>query len=268
MFKILRLISVTLAAAMALVAPTALLAAPAAAEIGVVVMHGKGGGPGKHVNGLAAAFERAGFQVANLNMPWSHKRRYDVAMNGGVDEITRALDAMCAKGVNKVFVAGHSQGGLFAVYYAGLHRVDGILPIAPGGQVDAASNVANLAPYVEKARQMISAGRGNDKADFAEFEGAKGSIALTTTAAIYLDWFDPNGAHTSRVFKSVKEGTPVLYVAPTRDYPGLARSKQQSFAALPSHPKSRLYEPDSDHMNAPDATAEEAVRWIRGVAEQ
>ena len=174
MFKILRLISVTLAAAMALVAPAALLAAPAAAEIGVVVMHGKGGGPGKHVNGLAAAFERAGFQVANLNMPWSHKRRYDVAMNGGVDEITRALDAMRAKGVNKVFVAGHSQGGLFAVYYAGLHRVDGILPIAPGGQVDAASNVANLAPYVEKARQMISAGRGNDKADFAEFEGAKG----------------------------------------------------------------------------------------------
>lgn len=254
-------------AVMAFLAPVPLLAASSAAEIGVVVMHGKSGGPGKNVNGLAAAFERAGFQVASLNMPWSYKRRYDVAMSGGVEEITRALDALRAKGVRKVFVAGHSQGGLFAVYYAGLHRVDGVLPIAPGGQVDAAFNVANLAPYVEKARQMVGEGRGSDKADFAEFEGAKGSIALTTTAVIYLDWFDPNGAHTTRVFKSVKEGTPVLYVAPTRDYPGLAKSRQPLFAALPPHPKSRLYEPDSDHMNAPDASAEEAVRWIREAAE-
>lgn len=45
---------------------------------------------------------------------------------------------------------------------------------------------------------MVSEGRGGDKADFAEFEGAKGSIPLITTAAIYLDWFDPNGAHTTR----------------------------------------------------------------------
>ncbi|MBM3273325.1 alpha/beta fold hydrolase [Candidatus Kaiserbacteria bacterium] len=268
MFKILRQIFVMFVAAMALVAPAALLAAPSPAEIGVVVMHGKGGGPGKYVNGLAAAFERAGFQVANLNMPWSHKRRYDVTMSGGVEEITRALDAMRAKGARKVFVAGHSQGGLFAVYYAGLHQVDGVLPIAPGGQVDAASNVANLAPYIEKAKQMVNEGRGSDKADFAEFEGAKGSIPLSTTAAIYLDWFDPNGAHTTRVFKSVKQGTPVLYVAPSRDYPGLVRSKQQLFAALPPHPKTRIYEPDSDHMGAPDVAAEEAVRWVREVAEQ
>ncbi len=268
MFNTLRPIFLMFVAAMVLVAPAALLAAPSAAEIGVVVMHGKGGGPGKYVNGLAASFERAGFQVANLNMPWSHKRRYDVTMQEGVEEITRALDAMRANGVRKVFVAGHSQGGLFAVHYAGLHPVDGVLPIAPGGQVDSAFNVANLAPYIEKAKQMVNEGRGSEKAVFAEFEGAKGSIPFSTTAAIYLDWFDPNGAHTSRVFKSVKPGTPVLYVAPLRDYPALVRSKQQAFSTLAPHPKTRMYEPDSDHVGAPDAAAEEAVRWVREVAEQ
>lgn len=266
MFDLFRQTVVMFVAAVALVAPAALLAASSPAEIGVVVMHGKGGGPGKYVNGLAAAFEHAGFQVANLNMPWSHKRRYDVTMSGGVEEITRAIDAMRAKGVRKVFVAGHSQGGLFALHYAGVHPVDGVVPIAPGGQVDAASNVANLAPYVEKARQMVSEGHGADMADFAEFESSKGSIPFRTSAAIYLDWFRPDGAHTTRAFKAVMKGTPVLYVAPTRDYPGLARSRQVLFAALPPHPGTRMYEPDSDHLNAPDAATEEAIRWIREIA--
>lgn len=268
MFNVKRMVSKAFMAVMAIVVSPLLLAAPSPSEIGVVVMHGKGGGPGKNVNGLASAFERAGFQVGNLNMPWSHKRRYDVNMHGGVEEITRALDAMRARGVRKVFLAGHSQGGLFALHYAGLHRVDGVLPIAPGGQVDGASFVPKLAPHVEKARQMVSEGRGNERADFLEFDGPEVSKAVTTTATIYLDWFDPNGAHTTRVFKSLKEGTPVLYVAPTRDYPGLARGKQQYFSALPPHPKTRLHEPDSDHANAPDATIEEAIRWIREVAEQ
>ena len=49
----------------------ALRAEMPAAQIGIVVMHGKGGSPGRFVNGLAEALERDGFLVANLEMPWS-----------------------------------------------------------------------------------------------------------------------------------------------------------------------------------------------------
>lgn len=245
---------------------TSLQAAPPTSEIGVVVMHGKGGRPGKFVDELASAFEREGFQVANLEMPWSGRRHYDVDMNGGAEEITRALEAMRAKGARKVFVAGHSQGGLFAVYYGGVRSVDGLVLIAPGGQVDADVFVSALGQSVAKAKQMLAEGRGNERADFLDYEGSRGTNTITTTAAIYLSWFDPNGAHTSRAYRSVKAGTPVLYVAPTRDYPPLQRSKRQNFEALPAHPQTRLYEPDSDHMNAPAAAADEVILWMRQVS--
>lgn len=248
--------------------PLSLHAATSASEIGVVVMHGKGGRPGKFVDELASAFEREGFQVANLEMPWSGSRHYDVDMNGGADEITHALDVMRVNGARKVFVTGHSQGGLFALHYGGLHRVDGLVPVAPGGQVDAGSFVSALGQYVAKAKQMIEEGRGNEKADFADYEGSRGTNTIITTAAIYLNWFDPNGAHTSRAFRNVKENTPVLYVAPKRDYPGLQKIKHQNFGALPSHAQTRLYEPDSDHLNAPAAAASEVILWIRQISSQ
>ena len=173
---------------------------------------------------------------------------------------------MRAKGARKLFVAGHSQGGLFALHYAGQRPVDGVLPIAPGGTVDAGVFLSNLSPMVDKARQMVAEGRGQEQAEFGDYENSKGSSPVVTAAAVYLDWFDPKGVFTSRIFGAVRPGTPVLYVAPVRDYPGLIKGKQQSFAALPAHPKTRLYEPDAGHLDAPDAAAEEAIRWMRELA--
>jgi alpha-beta hydrolase superfamily lysophospholipase len=268
MIAVLRLVSVMVLALSTILFAPWLHAAPTAAEIGVVVMHGKGGQPGRFVDKLASALEREGFQVANLEMPWSGRRHYDVDMNGGVDEITRALEAMRAKGVRKVFVAGHSQGGLFALHYGGLHPVDGLIPIAPGGQVDVNVFVAALGQHVARARQMVADGRADEKAEFGDFESSRGTNTLTTTAAIYLDWFDPNGAQTTRAYRHVKKGIPVLYVAPKRDYPGLIKGKQQNFGGLPSHPHTRMYEPDADHLNAPAAAAGEIALWIRQVSEQ
>ena len=80
--------------------------------IGVVVMHGKGGSPTKHVASLASALEQKGYLVANLEMPWSGNRQYDASVEAADKEVGAALDAMRAKGAKKVFVAGHSQGGL------------------------------------------------------------------------------------------------------------------------------------------------------------
>ena len=120
-------------------------------------------------------------------------------------------------GKNTVFVARHIRGGIFALHYAGQHSVDGVIPIAPGGQVDARSFIDNLSSHVGNAKSMVSEGRGNERATFADFEGSRGTNPITTTAAIYLDWFDPYGAHTTGVFRKVMKGTPVLHVAPRRD---------------------------------------------------
>lgn len=63
-----------------------------------------------------------------------------------------------------------------------------------------------------------------------------------------------------------KGGIPVLYVAPARDYPALAKSRQANFAALPAHELSRLYEPESSHIEAPTAASGKIIRWIGQVA--
>jgi pimeloyl-ACP methyl ester carboxylesterase len=204
--------------------------------------------------------------VANLEMPWAGRRDYDVGLEAGVDEVTRALDAMRAKGATRLFMAGHSQGGLFAVLYGGRHKVDGIVAIAPGGQVDVAAFTRALGEHVAKARQMVAEGRGDEKASFGDFEGRRGVTPLRTTAASYLSWFDPSGAHTTRAFSQVKEGTPVLYVAPTGDYPALARARDENFAALPKHAASRLLQVSSDHLGAPSAAKDQVADWIRSVA--
>jgi alpha-beta hydrolase superfamily lysophospholipase len=81
---------------------------------------------------LADALEKEGFLVANIEMPWSFKRHYDIELDAAVGEVTRALDSPCAPRARKSsFVSGHSQGGIFALLYGGRHKVDGVAVIVP-----------------------------------------------------------------------------------------------------------------------------------------
>jgi|SRR5215472_2104084 len=60
--------------------------------------------------------------------------------------------------------------------------------------------------------------------------------------------------------------TPVLFIAPSGDYPLLRASKETMFNALPPNPLTRLYQPDSSHLGAPAASIDEIARWTAEVA--
>lgn len=66
--------------------------------MGIVVMHGKGGSPDRWVNGLADGIASRGYIVANLDMPWSGQRDYDVDINAADAEIDKAIANMRSKG--------------------------------------------------------------------------------------------------------------------------------------------------------------------------
>ena len=245
------------------------LASPAAmAEtanhaIGIVLMHGKGGSPTKFISDLAGPLEREGFLVANLEMPWSERRSYDVSVQAADAEVDAALKALRDKGARKVFVAGHSQGGLFALHYGDAHAVGGIIAIAPGGNVASPIYNEKLGQYLDNARKLVADGKGDEKTQLGDFESSKGAYPITVTPAIYLGWFDPDGAMNQiKAEQSLNPATPVLFVAPTKDYPGLAKVKQQMFGALPKNPLTRLYEPDSTHLGAPGASVKAVIGWI------
>ena len=255
---------VALAFASALFAQDAGAQSPA---IGVVVMHGKGGSPAKWVAPLAAGLEQKGYLVANLEMPWSGRRHYDVDVAAADKEVDAAFDALRAKGAKKLFVAGHSQGGVFALHYGSTHPVDGIIAIAPGGNVANRAYAREVGASVERARKLVGEGKGEEKEAFDDFEGSKGRFTVTASAVAYFSWFDPQGAMNQvKSSKAIPLHVPVLFVAPTRDYPVLQRVKGMMFAALPRNRLTRMYEPSASHLEAPAASLEEIARWTAEAA--
>lgn len=239
----------------------------AAAPIGIVVMHGKGGSPTGHVAELAGALEARGYRVANLEMPWSGARSYDADVGAAEAQVESALAQLRAKGAAHLFVAGHSQGGLFALYFGGRHAVDGIVAIAPGGNVAGPSSLERFGGSVARARQLIAAGKGAERTRFLDFEGSRGTYAVVCTPANYLSWFDPDGAmNESTAVRSMNPKVPVLFIVPTGDHPMLLKTKQAMFGALPPHPLTKLYEPSASHLDAPSASIGEIARWTAEVA--
>jgi pimeloyl-ACP methyl ester carboxylesterase len=248
------------------VAQTAIAQTPLSG-IGVVIMHGKGGSPARHVSNLASSLEERGSLVANLEMPWSGTREYDVSVAVAEHEVNAALQTLRDKGARKVLVAGHSQGALFALHFGGKYPVHGIIAIAPGGNVAAPIYQERLGPSVELARKLLAEGRVGEKTRFSDYEGSKGTHTVVVTPATYLTWFDPDGAmNQMKAVKTVNPQVPVLYIVPKNDYPGLLRVKLLMFDALPKNPLSRLYEPDAGHLDAPTASRDEIARWAAEVA--
>lgn len=239
----------------------------APSKIGIVVMHGKGGMPTKHVLDMASALEAKGYLVANIEMPWSKNREYDVDVETAYKEVESALNGLKSKGAQKLFIAGHSQGGLFALSAGGRVISDGIIAIAPGGNVGAPIYKEKVGESVNEARKLIEQGKGSEKTTLFDFESSKGKYAITTTPSVYLSWFDPDGAmNQEKASKKINPHIPVLFIAPTNDYPGLLKVKQMMFDTLPKHSKTKLYEPITSHIGAPSASVEEIMQWTMSVA--
>lgn len=236
-----------------------------APKIGIVIMHGKGGSPNKFVDGLAASLAAKGYLVANIEMPWSGQRDYDVPTEKADAEILGALADLKARGAQKVFVAGHSQGGAFALHFGATHPVDGVVAIAPGGSVSARIYAEKLGGTLAEARQLIAEGKGKDKARLMDYEGSKGTYPIVTTPENFVSWFDPAGAmDMTRAARELK--APILWIVAAHDYPGLRATNLPLYRGFPPNPLNKLYEPDADHLRAPAASVDEIAAWTAAVA--
>jgi pimeloyl-ACP methyl ester carboxylesterase len=166
--------------------------------------------------------------------------------------VSASIKALRQSGASRIFLAGHSQGAVFAIHYATKHPLDGLVLIAAGGSVATPFYRKQIGASVDRARQLVAEGKGKVPGEFEEFEGGKGHWNVRTTAETYLSWFDAGGAmNLMKSAAALPKNLPVLQVTPTGDYPALLRAKQELFDALPAHPLKRLHEPVSNHRNAP-----------------
>jgi pimeloyl-ACP methyl ester carboxylesterase len=237
------------------------VAAANGGDVGVVLMHGKGGSPSGYVRELGAALRSKGYLVSTPTMPWAERRIYDATFDGAMVEIDREGDSLREKGAKIVIVAGHSLGANAALGYASSRaRADGIIALAPAHGPELPRFTERVGQDVIRAKELIAAGKGKEKHRFSDLNVGR-LFDVETTAEIYLSWFDPDGhAVMPRSAAAFKVPTPLLFAVGTRD--PTAPAKEYIFDKAPPHPKSRFLTVSADHAGVPSAAIDDVLTWL------
>ena len=252
-----------------LVGGLATLSARAGAQAlraGVVVLHGKTGMPGfPGLRALASRIEAGGMRTVLPEMAWSRNRYLDGPAGKAFDAIGAELARLKSAGAAKLFLAGHSIGATAALGYAVARGgIDGVAMVATGHvpqiyyTLALGANVA-VRQSVDRARELVAAGRGGDTAEFADNNQGQ-ALQVRMKAAEYLSWFEPGGAMDPQALMP-KAPCPVLWAIGTQD--GLyATSRAQYFDRLPNDPRHKFVELAGGHLEAPAASAEAVATFF------
>jgi len=145
--------------------------------------------------------------------------------------------------------------------------VSGVIAIAPGHRPENRRFAEAFSSDVRKARELVAAGRPDEIVSFTDLNSGNRRDRLAARAVSFVSYFDPEGPmNMTRNAAGVKPGTPVLWMVPTREDPRPREGGLMLYKRLPQHPATRLVEPESDHKNAPVASAAAIVEWMRAVA--
>ena len=111
--------------------------------VGVVLVHGKGGGTGP-LQPLAAALKKQGALVSIPLMSWrSSYRTYDATL----DELGVEVARLRQRGARKIVLAGHSMGANLSLgYSAARGGIAGVVALAPGHRPEYIASVSGDSP--------------------------------------------------------------------------------------------------------------------------
>lgn len=233
-------------------------------KIGIVFLHGKWGAPDRLITPLASALREDGYLVNTPEMPWSGAREYDKDMEQAMAEVDDAVAELRRRGATRIVVGGHSMGGAGALHYAGRKKVDGLLIVALGHYPDAPKIREVTGGSVERAREMVGAGKGDERARFEDFNTGNKRKSVTSPARSYLSYFDPRGPMNSDLNAArVQPGTTVLWVTPANEEPGPRRNADMAKDKLPGSVILKTVEVDANHVKAPAAAVKEVGAWLK-----
>ena len=245
----------------------ALLPSSAFADrIGVVLIHGKQGFSGQRpFVYLVQQLQNAGFMVDQPDMCWSRTRIYDRTLPDCMADIDASIARLKNSGATGIVVAGHSLGGVGAIYYGSTHDgLKGIVALAPGPGPGINRQPVIIAS-LKRAHDLVAAGQGDVVQTFADFNtnaDGSGPIEVRTTPTIFLSFLDMSGP-ANLVANAAKLKTPVLWISGTRDPSQLP--KDVGFDKVPANPLNRYIQVDSAHMDTPDKAANQVVDWLKAL---
>lgn len=251
-----------------LIASTGCSVAPSGAlsRVAVVAMHGKLSHPmTRPAEAMRQCFWEAG-AVELPEMPWSSARHMATSVPAAHDEIATVIGRLRERGMDRVFIAGHSLGGNMALSYA-VERggVDGVVMLAPGHLPANAVRDEWIVPAVERARQMVAEGRGQEVGTFSDTNLGR-RIDVRARAADYLSWYDPNGlAEMTATAPRLSPTIPVLMAVGLEDMAWLRNLHRTILPMLPANPRHRAVVVNAGHDGVPAAAANQVRGWIREV---
>ncbi|MBK6006318.1 hypothetical protein JJB11_09470 [Ramlibacter ginsenosidimutans] len=232
---------------------------------GVVVLHGKQGRP-NGVYDIAQGLRSARCKVATPEMAWSQRREFDIPYPAALEEIAAACKDLQADGATRLVVGGHSLGANAALAYAASRRpLAGVFALSPGHVPEARGFQREVAPGVQKAREMIARGAGEEKASFPDTNQGR-SRQVRTSANAYLSYFDAEGLGSmTRSCRELPAGLP-LFMAVGESENILAYARGTLFPSAPKNARSVFVAVPGDHFSAPRAALPSLLEWTAALA--
>lgn len=240
----------------------------ALAGFGIVMVHGKGGRPAGPTKPLADALEAEGAKVISPRMAWAgtagQPESYGIPYDQALAEIGQAIVALRAQGARKIVIAGQSLGANAVIGYAARHPAGlaGVMSLA-AGHTPERLNRPDIIASVDKARQMIKAGRGLEITDFADSNQGK-NFQVKATPKAYLSFFDPSGPAVIPHNSAAMPRVPFLWVIGNGDRlselgPGYA------YEGGAKHPKSQYKVVSAGHIDTPIVSKSEVIAWLKSL---
>jgi pimeloyl-ACP methyl ester carboxylesterase len=227
-------------------------------ECAIVLMHGKWGNT-QYISFFGNRLKPT-CDYKSIEMPWSRRRNYDAPYLTALAEIKGQVDQFRQQGYKRVVLAGHSFGANAALAYMKTEGdADAIVLLAPGHTPSYMYQRGIGKDAVDKARELVSAGRGDESLSMDDFnQGNRQSIRMK--AGVLPDGLG-NMALSSAGFK---KAAPVLWVVGTRD-PLFPSGASYGYDKTPHHEASKYLVVEANHANTPDVSAEQVAEWLRAL---
>jgi esterase/lipase len=237
--------------------------AEGADKVGVVLMHGEQGAPGRVIDGLGARLDKAGYLVSRPDMCWSARRSYEADFSACLDVLDDAIVKLRNVGATRIVVGGFSLGGAAAIAYGAAHPdLLGVFALAPAHDAAAMAASSSVRESVGKAAALVAQGRADQEADFEDVAiGPSGTYAneIATTPNIYLSFFGPDSP--VRIAPNVAKLKIPLFWAASPGDPTQATAKAD-FARAPANDLNRFVEVAGSHQATPEAASGAVLEWL------
>jgi len=229
-------------------------------------MHGKGGTPGRNVDTLISALESAGILVEAPLMPWGKERIYDRSYEDSLAEMDGYVAKLKARGAQRIVVIGHSIGGNAAIGYGARRQgIAGYVALAPAHNPENPVIQKAAAEDVARAKAMVEAGKGEDKASFVDFN-VHPQPPAHTTAAIYFSWFAADGpAAFPGNIAGFDRNARLLWIDGSDEVQEKKRWHVPQVNAVKAMPNARYDLIDARHMEVPGAAIPLVLDWLRAL---